>query len=337
MNSSQYSIVDIRKTIPDKYFKPNLYKSIFYFIWDVSIIGLLYYSVFLIDSIYYLPFFWFLTGTMFWALFVVGHDCGHGSFSKISWLNSLIGHLAHTPILVPYHGWRISHRIHHSNTGNPDKDETWYPISDSQYEKLSLPKRIARYKLFLIVFPLYLFVRSPGKDGSHFHPKSNLFKENERSQVVLSTTLWVIMVCFLGWTIFQYGIISFLIYYFVPYTIFVIWLSLVTYLHHTDVNIPWYRNEDWTFLKGAMSTIDRSYGIFEPIHHNIGSHVIHHIFAGIPHYNLLEAKKHLKKALGSDYRESKNSLFYDFMKSYRDCITIPDKGNIVYYKRPESN
>lgn len=27
------------------------------------------------------PLYWVAQGTMFWAIFVLGHDCGHGSFS----------------------------------------------------------------------------------------------------------------------------------------------------------------------------------------------------------------------------------------------------------------
>jgi hypothetical protein len=30
---------------------------------------------------------------------------GHGSFSNDKNLNSLVGHLTHSSILVPYHGW----------------------------------------------------------------------------------------------------------------------------------------------------------------------------------------------------------------------------------------
>lgn len=63
------------------------------------------------------PLYWFAQGTMFWALFVVGHDCGHQSFSKHKSVNDLVGNIVHASILVPYHGWRISHRTHHANHG----------------------------------------------------------------------------------------------------------------------------------------------------------------------------------------------------------------------------
>ena len=68
---------------------------------------------------------------MFWALFVVGHDCGHQSFSNNKALNDFVGHLAHSSILVPYHGWRVSHRTHHANHGHVENDESWHPVNEA--------------------------------------------------------------------------------------------------------------------------------------------------------------------------------------------------------------
>ena len=48
-------------------------------------------------------------------------------------------------------------------------------------------------------------------------------------------------------------------------------------------------SQEWSYLRGGLSTIDRDYGIFNKIHHDIGTHVVHHLFPQIPHYNLEEA------------------------------------------------
>jgi acyl-lipid omega-3 desaturase len=42
--------------------------------------------------------------------------------------------------------------------------------------------------------------------------------------------------------------------------------------------MPWYRGEEWSYLRGGLTTIDRDYGIFNKIHHDIGTHVVHHLF-----------------------------------------------------------
>ncbi len=47
--------------------------------------------------------------------------------------------------------------------------------------------------------------------------------------------------------------------------------------------------QEWTYMRGGLSTIDRDYGIFNKIHHDIGTHVVHHLFPQMPHYNLEEA------------------------------------------------
>lgn len=48
----------------------------------------------------------------------------------------------------------------------------------------------------------------------------------------------------------------------------------------------------------GLSTIDRDFGIFNKIHHNIETHVVHHLFPTIPHYNLVEATEAAKSVLG---------------------------------------
>lgn len=60
--------------------------------------------------------------------------------------------------------------------------------------------------------------------------------------------------------------------------------------------VPWYRGEEWSYLRGGLSTIDRDFGIFNKIHHDIGTHVVHHLFPQIPHYHLVEATEAAKKA-----------------------------------------
>jgi hypothetical protein len=36
---------------------------------------------------------------------------GHGSFSSDPKLNSVVGHLLHSSILVPYHGWYVNNAL----------------------------------------------------------------------------------------------------------------------------------------------------------------------------------------------------------------------------------
>lgn len=55
-----------------------------------------------------------------WALaaqlFVIGHDCGHRSFSKNKLLEDIVGTLAFMPLIYPFEPWRIKHNHHHAHT-----------------------------------------------------------------------------------------------------------------------------------------------------------------------------------------------------------------------------
>lgn len=167
-------------------------------------------------------------------------------------------------------------------------------------------------------------------------PGSPIFRPSEKWDVLTSSASLVLMVGFLGALTYQFGWLFLLKFYLVPYVVFVMWLDLVTFLHHTEADIPWYRGNDWSFLKGALSTIDRDYGIINSIHHDIGIHVAHHIFSTMPHYHLKEATEAIKPVLGDYYRKSTDPVWKSFIRSYWDCHFVSDTGSGVYYESPNS-
>ncbi|KAE8726780.1 Omega-3 fatty acid desaturase [Hibiscus syriacus] len=288
-----FNLADIRAAIPKHCWVKDPWRSMSYVLRDVVVVfGLAAVAAYFNNWLVW-PLYWVAQGTMFWALFVLGHDCGHGSFSNNTALNSVAGHLLHSSILVPYHGWRISHRTHHQNHGHVDNDESWHPLSEKIYKSLDNATRLLRFTLPfpMLAYPIYLWSRSPGKSGSHFDPGSDLFGPNERTDIITSTACWAAMVGLLVYLSSAMGPIQLLKLYGIPYWIFVMWLDLVTYLHHHghDEKLPWYRGKEWSYLRGGLTTLDRDYGWLNNIHHDIGTHVIHHLFPQIPHYHLIEA------------------------------------------------
>ncbi|MCR9142552.1 MAG: fatty acid desaturase [bacterium] len=328
-----FRLQELKALIPADCFRPVLWKSFYYMFLDWLIVAALVWTAVRIDAWWYWPIYWVMQGTMFWALFVVGHDCGHGSFSRSRRLNALIGHICHTPLLVPYHGWRISHRTHHTVHGDADREETWYPMTATEYRDMPGYVRILRFTpLMLWLFPFYLWRRSPRHDGSHFHPGSGLFKAAEKWDVLTSTFWWCGMLGLLGWFGYEFGALALLQYYVGPYLVFIAWLDLVTYLHHSDPDVPWYRGEEWSFAKGALSSVDRDYGVVNEVHHNIGTHVLHHLFINIPHYNLRRATDALAPRLGAFYRSSHLPFWKAFARNARSCHYIDDESHTAYFR-----
>merc|ERR1711918_251220 len=59
--------------------------------------------------------------------------------------------------------------------------------------------------------------------------------------------------------------------------------------------------EEWSWLRGALCTVDRSFGpiLDRCLHHISDTHVCHHIFSKMPFYHAQEATKCIKKLLES--------------------------------------
>ncbi|KAI4318201.1 hypothetical protein L6164_025997 [Bauhinia variegata] len=254
-----FKIAEIRAAIPSHCWVKNPWSSLKYVFRDVIAVTTLLAAAVHFNSWLFWPFYWAFQGTMFWAIFVLGHDCGHGNFSNISKLNSIVGHVLHSTILVPYNGWRISHRTHHQNHGHVENDESWVPMTEKIYTNLDSATRMLRFTLPfpIFAFPFYLWNRSPGKEGSHFNPYSNLFSPKERKDVLISTLCWATMFALLLYLSFVIGPIQMLKLYGVPYWIFVMWLDIVTYMHHHGYKqkLPWYRGK----TKAAKAVLGKYY------------------------------------------------------------------------------
>ncbi|KAE9421504.1 hypothetical protein Angca_004782, partial [Angiostrongylus cantonensis] len=340
------TVDDVRKVIPPHCFEKNLLISVRYLVQDLLILAGLYiilpYVEHYLGWIGYLGWCW-MFGICGSALFVVGHDCGHGSFSEYEWVNDLCGHIAHAPILAPYWPWQKSHRQHHQYTSHLDKDKGHPWVTEEKFmQKTLLEKYFACFPLsgWIRWNPIYTIIGLP--DGSHFWPWSRLFTTTaDRVKCVVSgaACLFCAVVVF---ALCDYSVYSWFKYYYIPLLFQGLILVIITYLQHQDEEIEVYENDEWSFVRGQTQTIDRKYGLgLDTImHHITDGHVAHHFFfTKIPHYHLIEATEAIKKILEPlkdtpyGYKSETN---YDFFLKYLwsnihlDYLINKSKGVLQY-------
>mmetsp|Transcript_25865 Transcript_25865/g.22791 ORF Transcript_25865/g.22791 Transcript_25865/m.22791 type:complete len:369 (-) Transcript_25865:91-1197(-) len=274
-------------------------------------------------------------GTIATGVWVLGHECGHGAFSESKLLNDALGFVLHTVCLVPYFSWQHSHFVHHSRTNHLEDGETHVPSradtsSGKKYMKLRDMIGDDAFAIFslsnilIIGWPAYLIFGATGGPSrgftSHFFTPNELFPKKLLPKVIASNVGLAAFVYFLyycaqltsGWTVFAV--------YLGPYLVVNMYLTGITFLQHTEADVPHYDRTSWNWLKGALCTIDRNYPAFiNALQFDIGStHVLHHIFSQIPHYNAPVANEYLKQFIGKEYR-------YDdqpFLKSLYRCATL---------------
>ena len=90
-------------------------------------------------------------------LFIIQHDCGHGSFFRSRSANDFLGRALSVLTLTPYGSWSHAHAAHHASTGNLDRRghgdvETW---TVAEYQA-SAPLRKLSYRLFRNPFVMVL-------------------------------------------------------------------------------------------------------------------------------------------------------------------------------------
>ena len=251
-----------------------------------------------------------VTGTIAMGCWVIAHECGHNAFHPNRKLESGIGFVLHSLLLVPYHSWARSHAVHHAHCNHLEGGETHVPPraeSRSGVATESLQQQLGRrlygcVSLFIhlaLGWPLYLFLGATGGEDygrptSHFwngawftRGERPLFPASFRGLMLRSNIGILAVLVLLGWASVQFSLTRVVCLYGLPYLVVNAWLVTYTWLQHTDLTIPHFASDEWTWAKGALQTVDRPYGpLLNLLHHGIGStHVCHHINSRIPHYN----------------------------------------------------
>ncbi|KAI8618123.1 fatty acid desaturase-domain-containing protein [Chytriomyces sp. MP71] len=315
--AAKLTVGGLRKALPAHVFEKNLAYSLWYFVVDFSVIFMCLYTYTDDMSLPMYIVYANVLGLFMWCLFVVGHDCGHNTFSNSKPLNAFMGHIAHGFILVPFWPWAKSHATHHAFHQNKEKDKShgWYDREEEGAENIMKDQP---FFIPFLYFFVYLLAGYP--DGSHFWPLSPLF--NTTRDVIQCIVSGTVVAGFFGGFVWYWGWTNFFWMYFIPWLIYNFWLYKVTYLqHHGDGTIV-YGNEAWDFLTGGLQTIDRVYdtqtGALDSIMHNItNGHVVHHLFStSIPHYNLMEATQILRPHFGNAYKLVRGFPFMELIQHH---------------------
>ncbi|CAN1144423.1 Delta(12)-fatty-acid desaturase FAD2 [Linum perenne] len=341
-----FTLGEIKKSIPPHCFKRSIPCSFSYVAHDLTIAAIFYYIAttyfhLLPSPFHYLawPLYWACQGCILTGVWVIAHECGHHAFSDYQWLDDTVGFILHSFLLVPYFSWKHSHRRHHSNTGSLDRDEVFVPKQKeeigwySKYLNNPVGRVITLAVTLTLGWPLYLAFNVSGRPydrfACHFDPYGPIYNDRERMEIYLSDfgifavsfTLYKLAITKgLAWVVCVYG---------VPLLIVNGFLVLITFLQHTHPALPHYKSSEWDWLRGALATVDRDYGLLNKVFHNItDTHVAHHLFSTMPHYHAMEATKAIKPVLGEYYQFDGTPFVKAMWREAKECIYVePDEGD----------
>jgi omega-6 fatty acid desaturase (delta-12 desaturase) len=226
-------------------------------------------------------------------LFMIQHDCGHGSFFRHRLVNDWVGRAIGVLTLTPYDFWRHTHGIHHATSGNLDRRGIGDIDTLTVHEYLALSRwgRL-RYRLYrhpAIMFgvgPIYLFIlrhRLPcGLTKEGWGPWVSTMATNGAIALVVAGMMWWI------------GVVPFLLLH-LPIAIIAgaigVWLF---YVQHQFEHTLWSENPNWSLSTAALygSSYYDLPAVLRWFTANIGVHHVHHLCSRIPFYRLPLALRH---------------------------------------------
>ncbi len=284
---SQQNKIQDWHAVVSKYNQPDVKKSIWQIVNSLGPYMIMWALMYLMLDISY----WITLGLSVIAsgflvrIFIIFHDCGHGSFFKSARANRVVGTILGSFVFTPHEYWHKSHSIHHSTVGNLDKrghGDVWTLTTD-EYKNLSVRQkfiyRLYRHPVMLFcIGPFFLFVlwfRFPRKS----------MNAGERTSIYMTNLILLVyitgLILLMGWKAFL--MIQLPVIYLA--TLAGVWLF---YVQHQFEDVIWSRQDQWDYKAMAMegSSFLKFPRIFQWFSGNIGFHHVHHLSPKIPNYNL---------------------------------------------------
>ena len=221
-------------------------------------------------------------------IFIVFHDCSHGSFLASrranAWLGTALGLLLYSPFVR----WRHDHAIHHASSGDLDRRGVGdvRTLTVAEYQCLSRKGRLG-YRLVrnpILMFglgPIVAMVIGPRivARGARPRLRRSVIGTDIALAVLVGTLCWLI-----GWR--DYLLVC------APTALLAgaigIWLF---YVQHQFEHAYWENGGAWSYADAALrgSSYLRLPKVLQFLTGNIGLHHVHHLNARIPNYNLQRA------------------------------------------------
>ena len=222
-------------------------------------------------------------------LFMIQHDCGHGSFFPNRRANEWAGRVIGVLTLTPYYYWRRNHATHHASSGNLDRRGIGdvRTLTVAEYVTRSRLDRLG-YRLYrhpCVMFglgPFYLFLMK------NRLPVGFMRKGWRPWLSTMGTTATIAMLVILG-----ARTVGLPVFLWVQVPIVAVgagagvWLF---YVQHQFERTYWAKGEKWNAHDAAL------YGsshyalpvVLRWFTANIGVHHVHHLSSRIPYYRLPE-------------------------------------------------
>lgn len=226
-----------------------------------------------------------LAGALLVRIFIIFHDCTHGSYFSSRRANAVVGFIAGALTFSPFHHWRWEHAIHHGSAGNLDRRGTGdvWTMTVQEYMNAS---RARRFQYRMTRNPVILFVVAP---LFVFAVKQRFASAN--AQRPQRRSVWWLNVTLLFTTLLSswiFGVLPYLLFQSIALTVAGaagLWLF---YVQHQFEGVYWERNDKWDYTTAALrgSSYYKLPRVLQWISGNIGFHHIHHLSPRIPNYNL---------------------------------------------------